>query len=206
LIGGYSFGGTIAFEVAQNLTAHGEKISLLAILDSPFPTASRPPSSTDRDESFENPTKVSPRWLKIGVHFQRLAKLGFQAQVRYLHVRFKGRINAIGNKLRTNYKWLLCKASLTVGWRLPASVRSYYIVEVHKVARKAYKPRVFLGRAVYFKSTNRSSYDRDSWQNLMRDGMEVYEVPGDHLDLIKRENVSAWAGRLGSCITKAHAL
>jgi amino acid adenylation domain-containing protein len=205
LLGGYSFGGTIAFEVAQNLTAQGEKISLLAILDSAFPT-SKPPSPAERDETFESPTKVSAHSLESGSHFQRLAKLGFQDQVRYLNVRFKDRINTlIGNKLRRNYKWMLSKVSLAAGWTLPASIRSYYILEIYKVARKTYEPHVFPGRAVYFKSTNQSSYHRDSWQTLMKDGLEVYEVPGDHMDVIKRENVSAWARPLSSCIARAQA-
>ena len=38
LIAGHCAGGTIAFEVAQQLTAAGEEVALLALIGSPFPT------------------------------------------------------------------------------------------------------------------------------------------------------------------------
>jgi amino acid adenylation domain-containing protein len=203
LLGGYSFGGTIAFEAAQNLTKQGERISLLAMLDSAYPS-STPPGSANRDENSEAPESEHP--LDIHSHLQKLAKLGFMDRVRYLQVRFKNRLNGlIGNRLRRNFKWLQCKVSLKAGWKLPASVRSYYILEVYKRARSSYSPHVFPGPAIYFKSTKQSTYHRDSWQKLMRE-LEVYEVPGDHMDLIKRENVPHWARTLGCCVAKAQTL
>jgi thioesterase domain-containing protein len=42
LIGGHCSGGTIAFEVAQQLTAAGQEVPLLALIGSPFPAAFRP--------------------------------------------------------------------------------------------------------------------------------------------------------------------
>lgn len=42
LVGGHCSGGTIAFEVAQQLTAAGQEVALLALIGSPFPAAFRP--------------------------------------------------------------------------------------------------------------------------------------------------------------------
>jgi thioesterase domain-containing protein len=41
LIAGHCAGGTIAFEVAQQLTASGQQVALLALIGSPFPTSFR---------------------------------------------------------------------------------------------------------------------------------------------------------------------
>jgi thioesterase domain-containing protein len=41
LIAGHCAGGTIAFEVAQQLTAAGQQVALLALIGSPFPTVFR---------------------------------------------------------------------------------------------------------------------------------------------------------------------
>jgi thioesterase domain-containing protein len=41
-IAGHCAGGTIAFEVAQQLTASGDEVPLLALIGSPFPTMFRP--------------------------------------------------------------------------------------------------------------------------------------------------------------------
>jgi thioesterase domain-containing protein len=42
LIAGHCAGGTIAFEVAQQLTAAGQEVALLALIGSPFPTMFKP--------------------------------------------------------------------------------------------------------------------------------------------------------------------
>jgi thioesterase domain-containing protein len=41
-IGGHSFGGLVAFEIAQQLIKNGEHVNFLAILDSPGPIYSQP--------------------------------------------------------------------------------------------------------------------------------------------------------------------
>jgi thioesterase domain-containing protein len=41
LIAGHCAGGTLAFEVAQQLTASGQEVALLALIGSPFPTSFR---------------------------------------------------------------------------------------------------------------------------------------------------------------------
>jgi thioesterase domain-containing protein len=50
---------------------------------------------------------------------------------------------------------------------------------------------------------DQSSVNQEAWKGLMRDGLEVYEVPGDHMDVIKKSNAAAWAERLKSCIANA---
>lgn len=40
-LGGYCAGGTIVYELAQQLTAQGDKVALLALFESPFPTIYR---------------------------------------------------------------------------------------------------------------------------------------------------------------------
>ncbi|NJO78944.1 MAG: hypothetical protein HC827_10755 [Cyanobacteria bacterium RM1_2_2] len=43
-LGGWSFGGLVAFEMAQQLTKMGQQVAFLAILDTPAPVASNQPS------------------------------------------------------------------------------------------------------------------------------------------------------------------
>ena len=47
MLSGYSFGGTVAFEIAQCLKKQGETVSLLAMLDALFPTPGRLRSRSD---------------------------------------------------------------------------------------------------------------------------------------------------------------
>ncbi|MFJ8493299.1 amino acid adenylation domain-containing protein [Streptomyces sp. NPDC094038] len=55
-LAGWSFGGVVAFELAARLRARGEKVSLLAVLDSAYPGA-RPPSE---DELRERHPREAP--------------------------------------------------------------------------------------------------------------------------------------------------
>ena len=45
LLGGWSLGGTVAFEMAQQLRRQGEEVALLALLDAPAPAGSGAPAA-----------------------------------------------------------------------------------------------------------------------------------------------------------------
>lgn len=71
LLAGVSFGGTLAFEMARQLTALGEKVAFLGILDSMLPTA------------------LKRNWIRwAGMHFRRLLAEGPAYVVAKLRHRF----------------------------------------------------------------------------------------------------------------------
>ena len=61
LLGGHSFGGLVAFEMASRLEAAGETVALLAILDTPAPTASeqavKPSAHSAEDRTLTTRTR-----------------------------------------------------------------------------------------------------------------------------------------------------
>jgi amino acid adenylation domain-containing protein len=199
LLGGYSFGGAVAFEIAQRLKAQGQAVSLLAMLDSPAPDATI--SVSRIQDGSETSVANSPLSRKIFSHLDKLARLRRLDQAKYLVTRIGSRINALPRV----FKWLVCNLYLRAGGTLPAPVRSFYMVEVYRRALRNYSPRVYDGKAVYFKCMTQSSDDQERWKNLMKGGLEAYEVPGDHMEVI-REHTAAWAERLKFCISKAQTL
>ena len=63
LLGGFSFGGTVAFEIAQRLKAQGQTVALLVMLDSPFPDATESASRThERSETSAADSPLS-EWI-----------------------------------------------------------------------------------------------------------------------------------------------
>jgi thioesterase domain-containing protein len=46
------------------------------------------------------------------------------------------------------------------------------------------------------KSELRSPEHRVAWEKLMEGGLEVYEVLGDHFDIIQESHVGLWAEQL----------
>ena len=205
MLSGYSFGGTIAFEIAKRLEKQGETVSLLAMLDAPFPGAEVSPFAIQARRQAS--AAASRRSGNFVFHVHNLARLGLFDQAKYISFRIADRINAIiGDDLRKNYKRLLCRCYVKFARRLPSSLRSFYVREVYRLALRDYSPEMFAGRAVYFKSMDQSSFSQEAWRNLMRDGLEVYEVPGNHVDVIKTKNAAAWAPRLKSCIANARVV
>ena len=89
LLGGFSFGGAVAFEIAQRLKAQGQAVSLLVMLDSPAPDATVSVSGTQDDS--EASVANSPLLRKIFSHSEKLARLRRLDQAKYLVTRIGGR-------------------------------------------------------------------------------------------------------------------
>ena len=90
-----------------------------------------------------------------------------------------------------------------MGRRLPLSLRSYYILDIYFRARRNYVPQLYRGMAVYIKSEKRSSDHQLNWSRLFTGGLEVHEIPGDHLDLVKEPCVRVWAEKLKDVLQTA---
>jgi thioesterase domain-containing protein len=203
LLGGYSFGGTVAFEIARQLEMRGQDVALLALLDSLFPGGreAHETALAERSSGTHAHSSISTRTRS---HFGQLARLGVRDRINYFRVRAESRVHtAIGRILSPTVKALVCKACLRLHWRLPAFVRTFYILGIYRNALERYAPSPFHGRAVYFKSTTRWRAHQESWSRVTAGGLVVHEVPGDHTTIIRQENARPWAERLAQCIAEA---
>jgi aspartate racemase len=83
--------------------------------------------------------------------------------------------------------------------------------EVNDEAERIYTPQVYPGEVILFKAANpvdahTSSVAPDGgWGKLVTGGMEIYDVPGDHLSILQEPNVKVLAERLKICLAKAQA-
>jgi thioesterase domain-containing protein len=73
-----------------------------------------------------------------------------------------------------------------MGHPIPFSLRSPYILDIYHQAGRNYVPQLYAGRAILFKGEKRSDEYRLDWGRLFAGGLEIYEVPGDHMDIIKQ--------------------
>jgi thioesterase domain-containing protein/acyl carrier protein len=195
-LGGYSFGGTVAFEMAQQLKKQGQDVPLLVLLDSHFPGDDIPDSrSVFRTEAQR--------------HLRNLALLGPQEKLAYVLVKVKDRSKSKIMHMITRtskiLKKVLCKVYLSMGRSIPPSLRSPYILDIYRQARRNYVPQLYPGRAIYFKAEKRSSDQQLNWGRLIAGGLEAYEMPGDHVDMIKEPNAHFWAEKLKACLYKAQS-
>ena len=191
-LGGYSFGGTVAFEMAQQLRRQREEVALLVLLDSYFPG-----KEIENITSFRNVlTNITLFRDQAHRHLRNLALLGAHEKLAYLLERvkgtIKGKINERTATISNILKRIRCRVYLALGRPIPPSLRSRYILDIYYQARRNYIPQLYPGRAVYFKSEKLSSYHRLNWDKLIAGGLEVYEVSGHHLDLREEPYIRFW--------------
>jgi len=194
LIGGRSSGGTVAFEMACQLSAAGEEVALLALLDAyPAGYFKLLPGSGSRRQRVQRLAR------KISSHKQNLQKLSAAARLQYLSDKLKFAPAKAKHKIyRRAYK-----IYRRIGRPLPEVLRN--IEELNFAAVKDYVPRVYPGRATLFLASDdlTAAYDvEEGWQDLVAGGLEKIRVPGNHLDIIKEPHVRVLAQELKACLDR----
>jgi amino acid adenylation domain-containing protein len=171
-LGGYSFGGVIAFEMAQQLAAQGQEDSVVVLFDANFPQ--RKPASISRKAALLTPFRVpaSERW---GYVWRIL-----RAPIRMLEIRqHVARLPGIVKKVR----------------------------EACLLAESNYTPRGYSGRVIMFRSNHKplgQLYDpRAGWSECVTRGLEVYEIAGNHENILLEPQVRSVAEHLKTCLDEA---
>jgi thioesterase domain-containing protein/acyl carrier protein len=186
-LGGWSMGGVVAFEMAQQLHAQGQHVSLLAMLDGRIPTP-------DQNFPEENSEAVSLVEQYFGISFgpmESLADLPEDEQLAFMLEQAKG----AG----------LVPAELDV-----AQARRFVeLLRSDLRATQAYKLHLYPGRITFFKAsetlTGTSSDPTMGWSDWATGGVEVHIVPGNHANLMYEPHVETLAGQLTACLNRAQS-
>jgi aspartate racemase len=91
-----------------------------------------------------------------------------------------------------------------LGLNLPQALRD--ITEFNWLAAQKYCPQSYNGRVTLFWASKdlRAKFDMvEGWQALARGGVDLHEIPGTHLDMIKEPHVSELARKLKECLVRA---
>jgi thioesterase domain-containing protein len=210
LLGGYSLGGTIAFEMARQIDASGETLGLLAILDhAPFASQYRRVTVRTRvvltlaqqlTEYARVVGALSPdqRASHVREHLRRLVD-------RLQHVT-SGRRSVSSDADRFD-DFVARQYRVLSLLPLPEQGRVRRIVEREYAALANYAPRPFRGSITLFRARAQpfgSTTDRTmGWQSLAARGVTVREVPGLHAYILKEPFVRELALQLQSALGAA---
>ncbi|KPA15500.1 amino acid adenylation domain protein [Candidatus Magnetomorum sp. HK-1] len=197
-LGGHSFGGLVAFEMAQQLTQKGEQVNQLAILDCPCPTYSQP-TGEDWDEA---------RWLSqianiishlygkdLGITEDSFKPFNDDEKSKFLHEQLK------------EYDFLPKEAKLSHFKGFVDVYKTNLLMTID--ANKDIYPT----NLVLFKSTDRqplklehdNTYEiRDDhtlgWNTFLSKDIDVCMIPGDHLTMLTNPNVKELAKQINEFI------
>ena len=194
-LAGYSFGGMVAYEMAQQLRQQGETIALLALVD---PT---PPSSQAQLASWKL-TRGSLSIDRMEIKNQE-AHSHLTSPRNYftkLFTAFQWRANSVKIQSMVMMKSILCSIFFRVGHPLPPSLRSWYRNQIVHEAARQYIPQKYQGQVSLFKSTN---YVETPWRELCAEVVEVGTFPTEHLDLVDGSHTETLLHELMACLKKA---
>jgi thioesterase domain-containing protein/acyl carrier protein len=180
---GESFGGFVAYEMAQQLRRKGKRVELVAILDIPAPGYQR----------------AKPLLKRLAVHASRLRKEGwpyFCARFASPLERLKDRLAALryGRRVKVNAEPSSDEVSERARRTLRRSVRAQ--------AMRNYRPQPYPGRLVLVRAMDTDEFvdtnrDREwGWSKFAQGGVDVIDVPGDHLGILAEPNVCVLANEL----------
>jgi amino acid adenylation domain-containing protein len=183
---GYSFGGTVVLEMAQQLRAAGEEVALLGMIDS---------KSRDYEEELTQMTTVQTKINRRVNRFRgNTGRLDWNARIKYIY-----------EKVSTRAIRFMCMAAARMHMkRVPAFMRSAY--DINYVAVQNYKVRPYDGKLVLFRATwqGEEEGERDlGWGSIFSQGVEIHDLPGDHERIFLEPNIEQLAASLRESLSQS---
>jgi len=196
LIGGGSFGGIVAFEMAQQLYAQGSEPALLVLFDTSAPGSSKRVGTTE---------KMRGLW-------QRIREQGVPYLVR--KVIYKG--DHWRQQLFKRGRDIASAGYRLAGRDLPVRLRYYQVQEAHVRAMMHYKLQTFPGKITLMRAVERGYLGMEllgthedsvlGWGNLAGGGLEIHDVPGEHGNVLNEPHVQVVAKELKTILPKMETI
>ncbi|MCL1472482.1 type I polyketide synthase [Argonema antarcticum] len=189
-MGGSSFGGTVAFEMAQQLNALGEKVALLTLIDTPGP-GQMPVLSMEDDTAIL--VYILGVGFNLSLSLDVLQKLNADEQLLYFLEQVK-----IANRV------------VPPDFGLPEIRQFIHLFKVHAQAMKNYIPRTYPGQIIFFRATEQNEVNPKNpelpWLEVASGGVEVRDVPGNHITMNYPPNVQFMAEQLRGYLDEARQI
>jgi thioesterase domain-containing protein/acyl carrier protein len=188
-LGGWSMGGVVAFEMAQQLHEQGKEVSLLALLDGRVPN----PDENFNNEDFET-TLLADFVRYFGLSPDPEESLALLPKEELLtrvleHAKSTGLVPADVEAAQARPFVELCKADFR-------ATRNYVL-------------RRYPGRITFFKAHDElgnTSLDPSlGWRKWATEGVEVHIVPGNHATMVYPPHVEALAEIMRTCLSRAQS-
>jgi amino acid adenylation domain-containing protein len=198
-LGGLSFGGAIAFEMAQQLHAKGEAVGLVALMDTNLPTW----RAYTPDHSALFHSRIYPTVAVLERNYLALRRAGARAYLQLVLARLmRNGQSEDGQRNDPELPDGLASTDLL-------SVTLEKVWKANLAAADKYSPRKYPGRLTLFWATDWPTPSRRDarlcWAEFAEDGLEVHRIPGSHGSFRFEPHVRVLAEKLDVCLKRAHA-
>jgi amino acid adenylation domain-containing protein len=199
-LGGASFGGAVALEIAQQFLAQQDDVAQLAIFDHALPNVNIDLNGGKLKRRLLVTYRILknfPRWLK------EFLQMGPTSMLQ--RIRRKIRL-AQKNNIKKEQADGIRKpdAEDLIDFASELSPHRQELITSNYQALKRYVPKPYAGRVSFFRATSRpllNVFDPEtSWQKLAPGRVSVFEVPGSHEGMFKRPYVEDLSTKLKACL------
>jgi len=181
LLGGYSMGGVVAFEMAQQLRARGKTVDRLVLFDTTAPHPGQKLETSKEKLMINFAREFGLSIERLGLSSDALSSLEPEQRILYVLEEAK-------------------KQSL-----MPAAIGDEHILrlwrmfETNFLAMRNYIPGIYQGHLALFKAMDTSSngfHDHANGWTAFAAGVNTQELPGDHYSIMRDPHVRSLAQRL----------
>ena len=166
IIGGFSFGGVVAYEIAQQLRIAGDDVELLVLFDTPNPA---------RENEFKNSL-----WGRVAANWQQNDNAGVLKKLKGLGERIG---TGMVNKAQHHAQLSATRRAVESSGTLDQTQRLVHIRECHDALARKYVPTAYGGAMLLMRADNVAdgfSFNREmGWDGLVGD-LRIVDIPGDH--------------------------
>jgi thioesterase domain-containing protein len=183
-LGGASSGGVIAYEMARQLHALGERVALVVMLDTVRPDQ---PARIERALAGSKPRRLG---MRLDFHIGSIMGRSPRAALTYVLDLVRWRRSGPAGQIAAAIK--------------ADNPKLAQVIEHNRLALQRYEPKAYHGNVVMLLSgdePDRSFYDRRlAWADLIGAGLNVRFIPGDHENMLDEPNVQGVAEVLDQCL------
>jgi amino acid adenylation domain-containing protein len=197
-LSGSSFGGLVAYEMAQQIHDLGKPVALVVMFDAYGPNYPKRLPSTSRLRR-----KVFKYLRRIDTHLSNLRYTDWQGRVNYIRVKLPKLYNRVTRRVRDRVDQVMHPVPSQL-----RRVRSANMNAARRKKRYMREERRFDGRLVLFRAQKQPlgiyPDPKLGWGTVVGDNIEVYEIPGHHTSIIYEPRVHILADKLSQILSEAH--
>jgi thioesterase domain-containing protein/acyl carrier protein len=189
-LAGLSFAGLVAYEMAQQLVTQDQEVALLVLFDTACPALS----------------VKSLDFNSLQIHLRNLSQLEMKEKLAYIMMKVNYKIEHYIKSIKPFFRKVAEKFYLKFKLPMPYALHYSLIVEANQKLGSDYALQVYPGKVTLFRASDQAvRYDQVSdlgWSAMAVGGLEIHEVPGDHLGMFQEPHVQMLAEKLRACIDK----
>ncbi|PUA26609.1 MAG: hypothetical protein B0W54_22975 [Cellvibrio sp. 79] len=175
IVGGASFGGVVAFEMAQQLTKKGENVELLFMIDTPNPLSITDVTEEDYEIMAGGLVDDFDDKEKLTAMIATLRNMSEEQRYEYVSNQLKERMNTQDMSIKAPNDSQYLKTLMTIH-------------QINNAAMLRYKPGVYNGHTMYFRPSQKSldhlglHMDQD-WQPHVQNPIISHAIYGNHFTM-----------------------